>query len=163
VQEIAARCVAIAHEINELHLENAVLISVLSGAFMFTADVCRHLHNAPELHFVKISSYSGMCATAAPTLDVALKIDIRGKDVIVFEDIVDSGETIRRIYEYCLFRGAASIRIAALLLKPAAYTLQIPIDFVGFEISNEFVVGYGLDYNNAGRTLPDIYQLKITN
>jgi len=158
-QEIEKRVVEIAAEINALQSKNAVIISVLHGAFMFTSDVCRHLENLPEVHFVKISSYGGMCSNSVPTLDLALKTGIAGKDVFIFEDIVDSGETIRRIYDYCTQRQAGSIRIASLLLKPAAYKFSLPIDYVGFEIPNDFVVGYGLDYDNLGRNLPDLYKV----
>ena len=157
--DIEKRCVAIANEINALKVSQPVIISVLHGAFMFTSDVCKHLHNLPEIHFVKISSYMGMCSNGAPMLDLALKTDIAGKDVFIFEDIVDSGETIHRIYDYCTQRQAGSIRIASLLLKPAAYKFSLPIDYVGFEIPNDFVVGYGLDYDSLGRNLPDLYKL----
>ena len=158
-QDIERRVAEIAREINALQCKNAIIISVLHGAFMFTSDVCKHLENLPEIHFVKISSYSGMCSNNVPTLDLALKTGISGKDVFIFEDIVDSGATIRRIYDYCTQRGAGSIRIASLLLKPAAYKFSLPIDYVGFEIPNDFVVGYGLDYDNKGRNLPDLYRV----
>lgn len=157
--DIEKRVIEVADEINDLNTFQPVIISVLHGAFMFTSDVCKHLKNLPEIHFVKISSYTGMRSNAAPTLDLALKTDIAGKDVFIFEDIVDSGETIHRIYDYCTLRGAGSIRIVALLLKPAAYKFHLPIDYVGFEIPNDFVVGYGLDYDGLGRNLPDIYKV----
>jgi hypoxanthine phosphoribosyltransferase len=158
-QKIERRVVEIASQINALQCENAVIISVLSGAFMFTSDVCKRLNNVPDIQFVKISSYTGMRSNGAPTLDLALKTDIAGKDVFIFEDIVDTGETIHRIHDYCTQRGAGSIRIASLLLKPDAYTFHLPIDYVGFEIPDNFVVGYGLDYDGLGRNLPDIYKV----
>lgn len=158
-QDIEKRIAEIASEINALQCEQAVIISVLSGAFMFTSDVCKHLNNVPEVHFVKISSYNGMKSSGAPMLDLALNTDITGKDVFIFEDIIDSGATIHRIHDYCTSRKAGSIRIASLLLKPASYNFSLPIDFVGFEIPNDFVIGYGLDCDSKGRNLPDIYKL----
>lgn len=157
--DIEKRCIEIAHEINALQCSNAVIISVLHGAFMFTADVCRHLQNLPEIYFVKISSYTGMQSNAEPTFDFTLHDNISGKNVFIFEDIVDSGATIRRMYEYCKTQGAGSIRIVSFLVKPEAYNYSLPIDYVGFEIPNSFVVGYGLDYDNVGRNLPDVYKL----
>lgn len=158
--EIEKRCTEIAEEINALNVSKPVIISVLHGAFMFTADVCKQLKNLPEIHFVKISSYTGMKSNAAPVFDLELKTDIAEREVFIFEDIVDSGETIRAMHNYCVERGAKNIRIVSLLLKPNAYKLSLPINYVGFEIPNDFVVGYGLDYNNVGRNLPDLYKAK---
>jgi hypoxanthine phosphoribosyltransferase len=137
-----------------------LLIVVLNGAFIFAADLIRALRFDTEIAFVRVASYQQMQSTGFVSEIMGLDRDIRGRSVIVIEDIVDTGHTIAYLYEKLADRGAASIDFAAMLMKPEAYQHQIPIRYVGFRIPNRFVVGYGLDYDGYGRALRDIYVLQ---
>jgi len=140
----------------ELHI-----VSALTGSFMFTSDLVRHLHMPCYLHFIKVSSYHGSTeSTGTVTLDAGLKADLAGKHVLISEDIIDTGLTAGFLHEYLMKKQAASVKIAALLFKPNAYKGSLPVDYPGFSIPNDFVVGYGLDYRELGRNLKDIYKLK---
>lgn len=137
-----------------------LILSVLSGAFMFTSDLLKRLNFNCEIGFVKLSSYSGTSTTGEVKESLAFTKSVEGRDVIVIEDIVDTGITIEVLYNMLKERGATSIKICTLLLKPEAYTKSIPIDYVAIRIPNDFIVGYGLDYDEHGRNLKDIYVLE---
>lgn len=140
----------------ELHI-----VSALTGSFMFTSDLVRQLQMPCYLHFIKVSSYHGSTqSTGSITLDAELKADLAGKHVLISEDIIDTGLTAGFLHEYLMKKQAASVKIAALLFKPNAYKGSLPVDYPGFSIPNDFVVGYGLDYKELGRNLKDIYKLK---
>lgn len=140
--------------------KNPICISILNGAFMFTADLVRAISFDMEVVFVKVASYKDMRSTGTMDKIIGLNDDLRGRDVIVVEDIVDTGHTISYLHQWLHANGAARVSFTALLFKQEAYKYDIPIDYYGFAIPNRFVVGYGLDYNGYGRSLPGVYVLR---
>jgi hypoxanthine phosphoribosyltransferase len=136
-----------------------VFIGVLNGAFFFAAELVKRLDVECEITFVKVASYHGTSSTGKVTDLIGLNEQINGRHVVVLEDIVDTGTTIRHIVDILSERSPASISIAALLFKPDAYKQQIPIEHVALRIPNDFVVGSGLDHNGLGRNLPGIYRI----
>jgi hypoxanthine phosphoribosyltransferase len=159
-QEIQLAIQTIAYEMNVLYADKKpIFISVLNGAFMFTSDLLKKIEVPCELSFIKLSSYSGTTSTGKVKEIVGLQEEIAGRDVIVIEDIIDTGITMQKIISQLELKNPASIRIATLLLKPDSVKVPIKPDFVCFSIPDKFVVGYGLDLNGIGRNLPDIYQL----
>ncbi|GBD05003.1 Hypoxanthine-guanine phosphoribosyltransferase [bacterium HR20] len=136
-----------------------VMLVVLKGAMMFAADLARALQLSLQLEFVRASSYgAAMTSSGTVTLDGSLEF-VRNRHVLVIEDIADSGSTIRAICDHLREFAPASIAVATLLSKPAVHRGTIQLDYVGIEIEPVFVVGYGLDYNELGRNLADIYRL----
>ena len=140
--------------------KDPLCIAILNGAFIFAADLVRSLHFDPEIAFIKVSSYQQMQTSGHVNEIIGLDADLSGRDIIVIEDIVDTGHTVAYLHRLLHERGAASVAFAALLLKTEAYQYDIPIDFVGYKIPNRFVIGYGLDYNGHGRALRGVYVLK---
>lgn len=138
-----------------------LFIGVLNGSFVFLADLVRYYPGACEIAFVKYSSYKGTSSSGKVKTDLDFPA-LTDKTVIVVEDIVDTGNTLVHIYKELERHSAASVSLASLFLKPEVYNKDLPINFIGKEIPNKFIVGYGLDYNNLGRNLPGIYQLKTT-
>jgi hypoxanthine phosphoribosyltransferase len=138
-----------------------VFVGVLNGSFMFMADLVKQVPIPCHVAFMKLSSYhGGLASTRTITEDFNLKVDIEGRDVILVEDIVDTGNTLRYLVDKLRSLNPASITVCALLYKPEAMEHKIPeLEYVGFEIENKFVVGYGLDYKELGRNYKDIYQL----
>lgn len=136
-----------------------VLLAVMNGALIFTADLCRSIDLPLELASIRASSYRGMKSTGNVNLEDVQKLNIKGKHVIIVEDIVDTGKTLYALRKQLSEEGPASVAIASLLFKPEAFEFNYPINYVGFEIPNKFVVGYGLDFDELGRNLPDIYQV----
>lgn len=138
-----------------------VFVGVLNGCFMFMADLVKQVPIPCQLAFMKLSSYhGGLATTRSITEDYNLKVDIAGRDVILVEDIVDTGNTLRYLVDKLRALNPASISVCALLHKPEAMEHDIPeMEYIGFEIENKFVVGYGLDYKELGRNYKDIYQL----
>jgi len=135
-----------------------VFVGVLNGCFMFMADLMKQIHIPCEMSFIKLASYEGMDKGEVLEL-IGLGIDLRGRHVIVVEDIVDTGTSLRHTLAGLERSGVASLSVCTLLLKPSC--LQYDFDnimYVGFEVDKEFVVGYGLDYNGQCRNLPDIYR-----
>lgn len=139
--------------------KNPLLIAVLNGSFVFAADLMRTCQMDCEISFVKLSSYEGTDSTGKVTEVIGLDEDIKGRDVIVVEDIIDSGKTMVHFLAQLKKREPGSVSIVTLLLKPDVFGDQFPVDHIGFEIPNKFVIGYGLDYDGLCRNLPDIYQL----
>lgn len=137
-----------------------VLLCTLNGAILFCADLMKRLEFEVELASIKVKSYEGTSSTGNVRVTSALTTDVRDRDVIICEDIVDTGNTIEFMVSYLKELGAKSVRICTMLMKPEAYHKDIHIDFVAKEIPNRFIVGYGLDYNECGRALKDIYVLK---
>ncbi|MEQ9299952.1 MAG: hypoxanthine phosphoribosyltransferase [Cyclobacteriaceae bacterium] len=159
--QIQERIMTVASKINEDYAATQPLfICVLNGAFMFASDLIKKMDFFPEISFVKVSSYSGLHTTGAVKNLIGLNEDINGRDIILIEDIIDSGLTMKYLLDELKERDAKSIRMATLLFKPDAFKGNYPVDYIGFEIPNEFVVGYGMDYDGFGRNLPDIYHLK---
>ncbi len=141
--------------------EPLLLVGILKGAVMFMADFARALGRPTELEFMAVSSY-GQAATSSGVVRILkdLDRDIQGRHVLVCEDIVDSGLTLSWLLKYLDSRGAASIEVVALLRKPDALKVNVPVKYVGFDIPNEFVVGYGLDFAERYRELPFVGVLK---
>lgn len=139
-----------------------VFVGVLNGAFMFMADLMKEIHIGCEITFTKLASYHGGTKSSGEIIDeFPLKIDLEGRDVIIVEDIIDTGKTLKYLLDKIKALKPASVKVATLLLKPDSLAYQFDeIEFVGFEIANDFVVGYGMDYKGLGRNLPDIYRLR---
>ncbi|MFI5158516.1 MAG: hypoxanthine phosphoribosyltransferase [Sphingobacteriales bacterium] len=158
---IETRVKALGAQINEDYKDTKPLfIGVLNGSFLFIADLIRQVNIPCEITFIKLSSYyGGIQSTLKIRNDIDISVDIKGRDIIIIEDIVDTGNTAHYLIDKLKLKGPASIKLCSLLLKPAS--LQIKIDelkYIGFEIANDFVVGYGLDYQEMGRNLKDIYK-----
>ncbi len=139
--------------------KNPLLISVLNGAFIFAADLIRATTIQPEITFIRVASYEQLQLTGKVQEVLGLKEDISGREVILVEDIVDTGETLHHLLQMLETLGPKSVKIVTLLHKPEAQVKSRTPDYVGFEIPPKFVVGYGLDYNGLGRELRDLYQL----
>ena len=135
-------------------------VVVLKGAYIFAADLIRHITVEHTVHFVKFSSYDGTKSTGNVREEFALKLHPRGNDILILEDIVDTGTTLKYFIDKIEKEDPASLHIATLLVKPEAMKFDLYIEFRGFDIEDKFVVGYGLDYDEHGRNLRDIYQLK---
>lgn len=140
--------------------KNPLFLCILNGSFMFATEVFKRISLLDaEISFIKLASYSGTHTTGNVKQLIGLNEDLTGRTVIVLEDIVDSGLTIANTIEQIQAKNPADIKIATLLLKPDALQVKVPLDYIGFEIPNDFIVGYGLDYNGRGRNLIDIYKV----
>lgn len=136
-----------------------LFIAILNGSFMFAADLFKQLNIEAELCFIKLASYKGMKSSGKVITSIGLEEDIFGKDVIIVEDIVDTGKTLHRFLPKLVHQQPRSLKIATLLHKSEATEYPLVLDYVGFIIPNKFVVGYGLDFDGLGRNLREIYQL----
>ncbi len=136
-----------------------LFIAILNGSFMFASDLFKHLDIEAELCFIKLASYKGMKSSGNVITSIGLEVDLFGKEVIIVEDIVDTGKTLHNFLPKLLHQQPKSLKIASLLHKPEATEYPLTLDYVGFDIPNKFVVGYGLDYDGLGRNLKEIYQL----
>jgi hypoxanthine phosphoribosyltransferase len=141
--------------------ENPIFLVVLNGAFMFASDLMKTLDFDCEIHFIKLASYEGLSSTGNVKTVIGLNQNIEHRTIIIVEDIVDTGKTLYQLLPELDVLKPKSISICTLLQKPDALTVDLKVDFVGFEIPNKFVVGYGLDYDNLGRNFSAIYQLAI--
>ena len=163
-EEIDSRVIEVASQISEKYkAEPVIFIVVLNGSFIFASDLIRSTEIDCEVDFIKVASYNGKQSTGKIKFEKDLSSDISGKNVIILEDIIDSGITINFIIEVIEKKNPKSLKIATLLLKPEVAKLNFEIDWVGFEISPEFVVGYGLDYNQKLRNLNAVYRLGGVN
>lgn len=159
-EKINKRVKAMAAEMkNDLGDEIPLFLGILNGSFVFASDLIRECDFDMTISFVKVASYLGTKSSGSVSQLIGLNESILGKTVVVVEDIVDTGKTIEMIDALLKNAGAKSIKYASLLFKPDAYTRSIPIDYKAFEIPNEFVVGYGLDYNGLGRNIDSIYKI----
>lgn len=158
--EIEERIAQLAQQISaDYHEKTPVFLGVLNGAYQFTAALTQQFNGNCEVEFTKLKSYEGTTSTG--TIQNLIGVNnLKGKHVIVVEDIVDTGNTISEIIKILETEEVASYRIATLCYKPEAYKKSHKIDYIGLEIPNKFIVGYGLDYDGLGRNLPEIYQLK---
>lgn len=140
-------------------VKRPLFLCMLNGAFVFAADLLRHIPGECDVEFIRFSSYEGLSSSGTVHEVIGLKTDIRGRDVVVVEDIIDTGLTMRMLREELSRRGAASIRLVTMFFKREAFTEHFTVDHVGREVPNLFIVGYGLDYGGLGRNLPDLYVL----
>jgi hypoxanthine phosphoribosyltransferase len=136
-----------------------LFIAVLNGSFMFAADLIKQITIECEISFVKVASYHGSISSGSVAELIGLAENVQDRNIIVLEDIVDTGTTLQKIIELLNYRKPQSIKVASLLFKPDAYKKSIPVDYTAIVIPNRFIVGYGLDYKGLGRNLPDIYEL----
>ncbi|WP_199013110.1 hypoxanthine phosphoribosyltransferase [Shimwellia pseudoproteus] len=162
--EIKARVAALGRQITEDYRDSGsdmVLVGLLRGSFIFMADLCREVHVGHEVDFMTASSYgSGMASTRDVKILKDLDEDIRGKDVLIVEDIIDSGNTLSRVSEILRLREPKSLAICTPLDKPSRREVNVDVKYIGFSIPDEFVVGYGIDYAQNYRHLP--YVGKVT-
>ena len=144
----------------KLNDKDPIFLVVLNGAFIFGADLLRRFDFECDISFVDAKSYEGTESTGEVVLDTKKLNAVTNRHVVILEDIVDSGRTIEAIRNKCNDLNAASVQVASFLSKPSIHNDEIKIDYVGFEIAPQFVIGYGLDYNGKGRNLKDIYQIR---
>ena len=161
-EEIQARISQLGAELYErFHDKNPLFLGVLKGSFVFMADLVRACQVKSDVEFIAVSSYQNATVSSGRVqITHDLQQDITGREVVIVEDILDSGNTLAFLKDYFLTKGAASITIATLLDKPSRRTKSITADYVGFEVPDEFVVGYGLDHCQQYRNLPYIGVLK---
>ena len=153
----------VAEQINlDFKGKEPVFLVVLNGAYKFATELLSRFDGDCEIEFIKMSSYDGTSSTGQVQTHIPLEADLEEREVVIIEDIVDSGNTIEKITQIMVNAGVNKYRIASLFYKPAAYTKEYKIHYVGLEIPNDFIVGYGLDYNGLGRNLNAIYKLKTT-
>lgn len=156
--EIKARVAAVAAEIaRDVEGKNPIFLSVLNGSFVFAADLLRALDIPCEISFIRMASYEGTQSTGNVKQLMGLKEDIEGRTVIVVEDIIDSGLTMKELLATLKAKHPADVRVATLLVKPENLKVDLDINYRCFDIPNDFIVGYGLDYDGEGRNLRDIY------
>lgn len=136
-----------------------LFVAILNGSFMFASDLFKCLTIEAEICFIKLASYKGTRSTGHIITAIGLDMDIIGRDIVVIEDIVDTGKTMSEFLPQLHHQQPVSLKIVALLQKPEAMVYPVQIDYLGFAIPNKFVVGYGLDYDGLGRNLDSIYQL----
>ena len=159
-QEIEEQVARIAAEINrDYEGKKPLFIAILNGAFIFAADLFKHLTVEAEICFIKLASYKGVKSTGKVITAIGLDVDLYNREVIIVEDIVDTGKTLAQFLPQLQHHHPASLKIASLLHKPDAMIHPIKIDYLGFTIPNKFVIGYGLDYDGLGRNIKEIYQL----
>ena len=162
-QELQTRIAELGQAINAMYTDDdrPLLVCVLKGAFMFLADLVRHLDMKHEIDFMEISSYgSGTVSSGVVRILLDLDQNIEGRHILIVEDIIDSGRTLDYVIRNLQTRRPASVRICTLLDKPSRREIEIPVDLVGFEVPDEFVAGYGLDFDEIYRNLPFIGVLK---
>lgn len=158
--EILERVKAVAEKINhDLDGKNPLFLAVLNGSFIFAADLMRYVTIPSEISFVKLASYQGTVSTGTVKEVIGINEDLTDRTVVIVEDIVDTGVTMKRMLETLGTRGPKALHICTLLLKPGKLQVPLNIDYVAMEIPNDFIVGYGLDYDQQGRNLRDIYTL----
>lgn len=158
--QIQARIKMLGAALNQRYKQQCpVILSILNGSFMFTADLVKQFTFDCELSFIKLASYQGTTSSGVVKTLLGLEVDLEGRSVLIVEDIVDSGKTLHEFLPILRKQNPVSIEIATLLLKPNALKYPLDLAYVGFEIPNHFVVGYGMDYNGLGRNYTSIYQL----
>lgn len=160
-QKLQERIAEMGRQLSEEYAgKELIFVAVLNGAFMFAADLLKHIAVPCEISFIKVQSYQGMHSTGRVDEVIGLTNPLAGKHIVILEDIVDTGITMNKLFTLLGEEKPESLKIATLLFKPEPFEGQHAPDYVGFEIPNAFVVGYGLDYNEHGRNHAHIYQLK---
>lgn len=160
--EIQARVAELGKQIDKDYKgKRPLFIAILNGSFIFAADLFKRISIEAEISFIKLASYKGTSSTGNVITAIGMEESISGRHVIVLEDIVDTGKTLSAFLPEILQRQPASLKIAAFLTKPEALQHDIKTDYVGFEIPDKFVLGYGLDCDGLGRNLPELYELVV--
>jgi hypoxanthine phosphoribosyltransferase len=158
--DIKRRVAELARQISrDMEGRNPLFLAVLNGAFIFAADLMREMTIPCEISFVKLASYQGTTSSGSVHEVIGINENLAGRTVIILEDIVESGLTIRRMMEQIGTRNPASVHVCTLFFKPERLKEALKLDYVAFEIPNDFIVGYGLDYDQQGRCLKDLYTL----
>ena len=158
--DIADRIKALAADLNrDYNGKKPLFIAILNGSFMFASDLFKELTIDAEICFIKLASYKGTKSTGQIITMIGMDMDIFGREVVIVEDIVDTGKTLSEFLPQLRHQQPASLKIVALLHKPEATVFPVEIDYLGFSIPNRFVVGYGLDYDGLGRNIPEILKL----
>ncbi len=160
VDQIDEQISRVAAEINRDYAgKDPLFIAILNGSFMFASDLFKKLTCNPEICFIKLASYEGTKSTGKVTTSIGLDAQLKGRHVVILEDIVDTGKTLFEFLPQLTDRQPASLKIATLLHKPDALQHPVKIDYLGFSVPNKFLLGYGLDYDGLARNLKEIYQL----
>ena len=158
--EIKARVKELAEQISrDMAGKNPLFLGVLNGSYIFTADLMREMTIPCEISFVKLASYQGTTSTGSIKEVIGINEDLSGRTVVIVEDIVESGLTIKRMMEQLGTRNPASVQVCTLFFKPEKLKEDLKLDYVAFSIPNDFILGYGLDYDQQGRQLKDVYSL----
>lgn len=158
-QQLAASIQQVADRLNQEYAgKQPLLVAVLNGSFMFAADLMKGLSIPCEITFVRVASYQGTSSTGTVQEVLGLTEELQGRHVIIVEDIVDTGHTMRMLLDTLGARQPASLEVATLFLKPECLQHELPIRYVGLSIPNDFIVGYGLDFDGLGRNYPDVYK-----
>ena len=158
--EIKQRVKELAQQMSrDLECKNPLFLAVLNGAFIFAADLMREMTIPCEISFVKLASYQGTTSTGTIHEVIGINEDLSGRAVVIVEDIVESGLTIKRMMEQIGTRHPASVQVCTLFFKPEQLKEDLKLDYVAFSIPNDFILGYGLDYDQQGRGLKDLYTL----
>ena len=158
--QIQEAVMELAQKINKDHRgKEVIFLGILNGVFMFASDLMKHIDLDCQISFLKLASYEGTSTSGKVKRLIGVNEDLKGHTVIILEDIVDSGLTLDQIMKQLGGYEPDEIKIATLFFKPKAYKMNIPVDYVGMEIPNAFIVGYGLDYNGFGRNLKGLYKL----
>ena len=159
-EKIQKRILELASDIDsDMKGKDVVFLGILNGAFLFAADLFKRMRIPCRITFLKLASYEGTRSSGSVKELIGWNEDVSGKTVVVLEDIIDTGNTLERIVGELRLRKVEDVKVATFLYKPEAYTKDIKIDYIGFSIPNDFVVGYGLDYDGFGRNLPAIYTI----
>lgn len=163
-EEITSIVMTLSKRINEdYHDKEIYFLVVLNGAFIFASDLFKNIKGFPRISFIKLSSYSGLSSCGEVKELIGLNEDIKDKHIIVIEDIVDTGNTMEGLLKKLRAKKPSSLEVCTLMFKPNAFQKEFPIKYIGKEISDEFIIGYGFDYDGYGRNLKDIYQLKTVD
>lgn len=159
-EQINEQIKRIAAEINnDYQGKRPLFIAILNGAFMFASDLFKEVSIEAEISFIKLASYKGVTSTGQVVTAIGLDVDLVRREVIIVEDIVDTGKTLSHFLPQLNHHNPSSLKIAALLQKPEALIHPVKVDYLGFAVPNKFLLGYGLDYDGLGRNLREIYQL----
>src|SRR5688572_4872822 len=159
-EEIQTRVSFIAEQLNtDYEGRKPLFIAILNGSFIFASDLFKKLTIEAEICFIKLASYKGSKSTGTVVTAIGLDHEVYGRDVVIVEDIVDTGKTLTEFLPQLRHQQPSSLRVIALLHKAEATKYSVPIDYLGFTIPDKFVVGYGLDYDGLGRNIPEIYKL----
>ncbi|WP_139924218.1 hypoxanthine phosphoribosyltransferase [Hymenobacter sp. DG01] len=157
--QLAEAVQAVAARLNQDYAgQTPLFVAVLNGSFMFVADLLKHITLDCEVSFIKVASYQGTSSTGEVKELLGLTEDLQGRPVIILEDIVDTGHTMRMLLDTLAEKQPASLEVATLFLKPECLQHELSIRYVGLSIPNDFIVGYGLDYDGLGRNYPDVYK-----